>query len=112
MKKRKQHPTAGELSVTATTAKNEFGRLLDQVIGGQAVAITRHNVTKAVMLPVEQYEALARAGSAALSDLTREFDDMLARMQAPAARAASKSLFRASPAQLGRAAARGARRGG
>ena len=39
-----------------------------------------------------------------------EFDDLLARMQKPKARKAMKAAFNASPAQLGRAAVKGARK--
>ena|ERR1035438_190389 len=45
-----------------------------------------------------------------LDTLTRYFDDLIDRMQAPGARAAMQAAFDASPEELGRAAVAGARR--
>ncbi|MGH9499570.1 MAG: type II toxin-antitoxin system Phd/YefM family antitoxin [Terriglobales bacterium] len=97
-------------AVTATDAKNEFGRVLEQVLRGDVMFITRHGNTKAVLMPVEQYTTLTRASAAQLDDLHREFDLMLEDMQTPTARAAMERAFHASPKQLGRAAVGAARR--
>lgn len=95
-------------SVSATTAKNEFGRVLDTALQHGAVAITRHDAPRAVLLDIEEYEALVSAGRAPLERLTAQFDALLDGMQRPAARAAVRSAFAASPAELGRAALKGA----
>ena len=99
-------------SMTATDAKNEFGRALDTVLQGGAVVITRHDAPKAVLISFQEYTALKGAGAAQLDRLTNEFDAMLAGMQRPASRAAMKAAFGASPKQLGRAAAAATRKRG
>ena len=99
-------------SMTATDAKNGFGRALETVLQGGAVVITRHDAPKAVLISFQEYNALKGAGAAQLDRLTGEFDTMLAGMQRPASRAAMKAAFGASPKQLGRAAAAAARKRG
>lgn len=96
-------------AVTATDAKNEFGKVLEKVLRGDVVFITRHGSAKAVLVPVEQYTSLTRASTAQLNDLHREFDAMLEDMQTPKSRAAMGRAFHASPKQLGKAAVRAAR---
>jgi len=96
-------------SVSATEAKNEFARVLERVIQGGVMFITKHGAAKAVLMPVEEYNALSRATQIQLSSLTKEFDEMLLRMQTPKARAAMKAAFHASPKQLGKAAVAAAR---
>jgi antitoxin Phd len=96
-------------AVTATDAKNEFGKVLEKVLRGDVMFITRHGNAKAVLMPVEQYASLTRASGAQLDDLHREFDAMLEDMQTPTARAAMERAFRAPPKQLGKAAVRAAR---
>lgn len=96
-------------AVTATDAKNEFGKVLEKVLRGDVILITRHGNAKAVLMPVEQYTSLTSASVARLDDLHREFDAMLEHMQTPTARAAMERAFHASPKQLGRAAVRAAR---
>jgi prevent-host-death family protein len=91
-------------SFSATTAKNEFGRVLDAALQRGAVAITRHDAPRAVLLDIEEYQALVDAQSHPLDKLTEQFDALLAGMQQPAARAAVRSAFAASPAELGKAA--------
>jgi antitoxin Phd len=98
-------------SVSATEAKREFGRVLDMAIQGDAVVITKHDAPKAVLLSVEEFNALSRAKRGVLDTLTDEFDELLARMQTPESRAAMHAAFDATPAQLGRAALAAARAG-
>ncbi len=99
-------------SVSATDAKNEFGRILEKVIQGGTVMITKHNVPKAVLISVDEFNALSRAHRVELDTLSDEFDALLARMQTPAARAGMKAAFDASPKQLGQAARAAARKRG
>jgi antitoxin Phd len=96
-------------TVAATRFKNEFGAIFEQALVGGAVAITKHNTPKAVLLSYEEFEALARAGSPALDELTEEFDALLDRMQTPSAKAGTAAAFDASPEDLGRAAVKAAR---
>jgi antitoxin Phd len=71
-------------TVAATQVKNEFGAILDKAIRGGAVAIDNLGV---------------------------EFDELLDRMQSSNARKAMDAAFNASPAKLGRAAVKAARKG-
>jgi len=94
-------------SVAATRLKNEFGTVLEQAARG-AVAITRHDAPKAVLVSYEDFEALVKGQN--LNDLGAEFDALLDRMQTPKARKGVRAAFNAAPAQLGRAAVKSARK--
>jgi hypothetical protein len=84
-------PPPGALeSVSATDAKNNFGAVLDKVLTHGKVAISK------------QHDPL--------STLSQEFDGLVERMQKPAARAAGRALFKATPRELGQAAVTRARR--
>ena len=104
--------SAPEHSYTATQAKNEFGTLLDQAGHGATVVITKHDSPRAVLISMEQFNALRRAPEVKLNTLSAEFDLLLERMQTRKARSAMKAAFEASPAQLGKAAVAAARRRG
>lgn len=99
-------------SVTATDVKNEFGRVLEKVIQGGTVVITKHDEPKAVLISVNEFNALSNANRVKLDTLSDEFDALLARMQTPAARTGMKAAFDASPKQLGKAAVAVARKRG
>jgi antitoxin Phd len=104
----------GELTeipeVTATQAKNTFGELLDRVAASGAVAITRHDIPKAVLLSYEEFESLSSARAETLDALSSKFEGLLERMQSPAVRRGMEAAFNASPEALGQAAAKAARR--
>jgi antitoxin Phd len=105
--------TRDESSVTATEAKNQFGRLLETVIRGGRVFITRHDAPKAVLISVEDFEALSASAKASvktnvktkLNTLRAEYDALVAEMQTPRARAGIEAAFNSSPEELGRVAA-------
>jgi antitoxin Phd len=97
-------------SVAATRLKNEFGAVLEQVIRNGAVAITRHDTPKAVVLSFDEFRSLVKAQSHSLNDLSAEYDTLLARMQTPAAKKGAAAAFNATPAELGRAAVKAARK--
>jgi prevent-host-death family protein len=99
-------------SLTATQAKNEFGRVLERVIRGEIVVITRHDAPKAVLISMDEYQALARNPESQLNSLAGEFDAILAAMQTPKARERMKRAFDASPKQLGKAAVSATRKRG
>ncbi|MGH9385156.1 MAG: type II toxin-antitoxin system Phd/YefM family antitoxin [Vicinamibacterales bacterium] len=99
-------------SVTASEAKSQFGRVLEMAIQGGAVVITKHDAPKAVLISVENFNALSGAAGSRLDTLNREFDALLARMQTPKARRGMKTAFAASGKQLGQAAVAAARRRG
>ena len=98
-------------TVAATQVKNEFGAILDKATRGGAVAITRHDRPRAVLVSYEEFESLVQARSRTLDNLGAEFDDLLDRMQNPKAKKAMDAAFNASPAKLGRAAVKAARKG-
>ena len=97
-------------TVAATQVKNEFGAILEKATRGGAVAITRHDAPKAVLLSYEEFESLVEVRSRTLENLWAEFDELLDRMQTAKARKGMESAFHASPAKLGRAAVRAARK--
>ena len=92
--------------VSASDAKNSFGRILDRVAADGAVTITRRHKPFAVVIPIDTYTRLAGAEAAALDTLSAEFDELLARMQAPGMAAAMQRAFEMAPEDLGRAAVR------
>ena len=96
-------------SVPATRFKNEFGAIFEQAALGGAVAITKHNTPKAVLLSYAEFQALTRSSSPVLDELDDEFDALLAGMQTPGAKAGLAAAFDASPEELGRAAVKAAR---
>ncbi len=96
-------------TVTASDAKNQFGQVLDSALRGGAVVITKHDTPKAILISIEEFEAMTMPRQK-LDALTNEFDAMYARMQMPEARAATTKLFAATPAALGAAAVKAARR--
>ena len=116
MAKTSFHNRRGERVVmptfTATDAKNEFGRVLDIAVEKGAVAITRRDAPKAVLLSVDEFDALVSAGGRTLDTLTAEFDELLARMQTPRARKGMADAFDATPARLGKAAVAAAKKRG
>ncbi len=97
-------------SVPASRFKNEFGAVFEQAVLGGAVAITKHDTPKAVLISYDEFQALLRARSASLGELTAQFDRLLDAMQGGKARKAMASAFDAPPARLGRAAVRAARK--
>ncbi|OBK72790.1 type II toxin-antitoxin system prevent-host-death family antitoxin [Mycobacterium sp. 1274761.0] len=96
-------------TVAATRFKNEFGAIFEQAALGGAVAITKHNTPKAVLLSYAEFEALTKSAAPALDELTDEFDQLLVGMQTPASKSAMASAFDATPKELGRAAVEAAR---
>ena len=102
----------GRASVTATEAKNKFGRLLERAMQGGVVVITKHDTPKAVLISMDEYTALASAPESRINTLSAEFDSLLMRMQRPGARNAMQAAFHASPKQLGKAAVVAARKRG
>ena len=95
-------------TVAATKFKNEFGSIFEQAALGGAVAITKHDAPKAVLLSYTEFESLVKSRSPSLDDLSGQFGGLVARMQTPKARKGMAAAFAASPAELGRAALRAA----
>jgi prevent-host-death family protein len=97
-------------AVAATKVKNEFGSVLEQAMHGGAVAITRHDLPKAVLLSYEEFVALVKDRAPQLNDLTSEFDALLADMQTAKARQGMAKAFEAPASRLGRVAVSAARK--
>ncbi|SRR5258708_24611364 len=98
--------------VTATEAKNKFGRLLERAMRGGVVVITKHDAPKAVLISMDEYTALAGAPENKINSLSAEFDSLLMRMQGPGVRNSMQAAFHASPTHLGKAAVVAARKRG
>ena len=90
--------------VSASEAKNSFGRILDRVAREGRVAITKHDQPCAVLISIDEYRALVGAEAVTLDTLSDEFDALFERMQEPGVAAAMQKAFALTPAQLGRAA--------
>jgi prevent-host-death family protein len=92
--------------------KNEFGRVLEKVIQGGMVVVTKHDEPKAVLISMRHFDAMTNAKRISLETMSAEFDALLAKMQTPAARARMQAAFDASPKQMGKAAVALARKRG
>jgi antitoxin Phd len=97
-------------AVAASRFRNEFGAMFEKAAGGGAVAITRHDAPKAVLLSYAEFEALVKSRAPALEALSDRFDSLLDRMQTTKARKGMEAAFNASPAKLGRAAVKAAQK--
>lgn len=107
---RHENRGASKASYTATEAKNEFGRLLEQAIQGTTVLITKHDSPRAVLISIDHFQTLQEAPQAKLNALTEQFDTLLERMQSPKARRGMAAAFGADNKQLGKAAVAAAAR--
>lgn len=94
--------------VTASRFKNEFGKVFDQAAVSGAVVITKHDTPRAVLLSYSEFEALTASATPALEDLSERFDELLATMQTPKAKAGVAAAFDATPEELGAAAVKAA----
>jgi antitoxin Phd len=95
-------------TVTATDAKKDFGKILEKAIKGEIVTITKHDAPKAVLISVDQLNALSPQRK--IDSLDAQFDAMYDQMQTAETRMAMKKAFSATPEKMGQAALRGARR--
>jgi prevent-host-death family protein len=92
-------------TISATELKNATADVFEKVATHRAVAITRHDKPRAVLLSVAQYEALAgHEHPEWLEKLHEEYRGMLDRMQGPEQRAAAERAFNATSEELGEAA--------
>jgi prevent-host-death family protein len=95
---------------SASEAKNAFGQVLDAAERDGMVAIRRHDRPRAVVLSLDEYAALLHARDATLAALDAEFDAGCAAMQEPGRDDAMRRALSASPEEMGRIAAKAARR--
>ena len=97
-------------SVPATRLKNEFASVLDLAVRGGPVAITKHDSAKAILISVDEFDALVNRSASSRDALGAQFDGSLARMQPTKSKKGMHTAFNASPQVLGRAAAKAARK--
>lgn len=95
--------------VSASRLKNEFGTIFDEAAVNGAVVITKHDTPRAVLLSYAEFKALTQSATSALDDLSERFDELLATMQTPQAKAGVAAAFDATPEELGAAAVKAAR---
>jgi prevent-host-death family protein len=97
-------------TVTATALKSSTAEVLDQVSRGHAVAITKHDKPRAVLVSYEDYVSWKSKDDEVFETFFEEYQGMLDAMQSPEQKAAALRLFEATPEELGEAALRGAQR--
>ena len=95
--------------MSATEAQNNFGQVLERAATEGMLFVTKYDRPAVVVLSIDRYRELAGEGASELDELTREFDEMLARMQTAEAADAVDALFASGSDELGEAAVRGAR---
>ena len=98
--------------IPASRLKNRFGEAMRKALTNGAVTIVKHNEAQAVLLSLDQYQALAAQAPQPLQALSAEFDALVAQMQGANPRKAARGLFTASPAEFGKAALAAAKRRG
>lgn len=99
-------------TVSATVAKNEFGRILESAVRGKPVAIQRRKETAAVLISKAEYDALSGAREASLTRARAQYDALFEQMQTPRAIRGARKALRMTPEELGRAAVTAARKRG
>jgi prevent-host-death family protein len=95
-------------SIDASTVKNQFREVAAQAAKG-AVAISRYSRPELVIMSAAEYVRLEKIRRAPLDQLAGQFDQLVARMQAPKSQKAVRALFGARSADLGKAAVRAAK---
>jgi prevent-host-death family protein len=97
--------------VTASKAKNQFAQIFETALRDGPVFVSKHGTTKAVLLSIEEYEALLQSRrNPAMEALTREYEAMFERMQTPEHRASMDAAFQSTPEEMGAAAVEAARK--
>lgn len=105
----KERSQTGTGSVSATEAQNHFGEVLGRAAREGAVFIRKYNRPAAVVLSMDAYRKLRGQSDVDLDELSREFDELLARLQTEEAAAATDALFDMEADELGQAAVRDTR---
>ncbi len=92
--------------VTATELKRTFGEVLEQVIRGRRVRVTRHGRAgeRVVLLREADLAALEARALSPLDALREEFDRLVERMQSPEAKQAAADVGTASAEEIAAAA--------
>ena len=93
---------AEAVRASATEFKQHVGRYLEIARTGQVI-IERQKRPTAVLISIEEYEALNPTASRVIDMLTKEFDALVSRMQRPEFHRAMDRAFDAPPEALGKA---------
>ncbi len=93
-------------SVSATALVAGMQKVTRTVMTEGAIVITRHDEPTMVLMSVDRYLKLEQAAAPNLDALTRQFDDMFARMQGTDAAQGMVDAFAMGPEALGDAAVR------
>ncbi len=93
-------------SISATSLVTGMQKVTRTVMAEGAIVITRHDEPTMVLMSVDRYLKLEQAAAPNLDALTRQFDDMFARMQGPDSAQAMADAFAMGPEALGEAAVR------
>ncbi len=101
----REHPT-----VSATRLVAGMQKVTSAVMAEGEVVVTRHDQPSMVLMSIDRYLRLREAAEPDLDSLTRRFDDMYARMQAPGVAEAMENVFGLDPQALGDAAVQAAER--
>ena len=91
-------------SVSATNLVGGMQKVTSTVMAKGTVVITRHDEPAMILMSVDRYLKLEQAAEPNLDALTRQFDDMLARMQGAQAAQGMEDAFAMTPQELGEAA--------
>jgi prevent-host-death family protein len=97
-------------AVAVMEVKKKFGAILEKAIHAGAIAITVNNSPKAVLLSYQEFESVIKGRSRTVGELSADLDGLVAQMQTPKAKQGMETAFKASPAKLGRAAVKTARK--
>src|SRR5207247_7503575 len=100
---------AEAVTTSATDFKQHVGKYLDVARTGRVI-IQKQGRPTAVLISVEEYEALNPSASRVIDRLTEEFDALVARMQRRGFKSAMEKAFEASPTELAAAHHRGTKR--
>ena len=95
-------------SVSATSLVAGMQKVTRTVMTEGAIVITRHDEPTMVLMSVDRYLKLEQAAAPNLDVLTKQFDDMFARMQGADSAQGMADAFAVGPEELGDAAVRAA----
>ena len=101
----REHPT-----VSATRLVAGMQKVTSAVMAEGAVVVTRHDQPSMVLMSIDRYLKLREAAEPDLEHLTRQFDDLYVRMQAPGVADEMEDVFGLDSSGLGDAATRTAER--
>lgn len=100
----------GLRQVTTSTLRNHLGEIVDSVAASsEALLLMSHKRPKAVLVPYDTYLTMTSKphDNAALEVLTEHYDQMVAAMNTPAAKAGVEKAFAAGPSEFSQIRLRG-----